>query len=71
MTSVYADSPQAREVENRMTAAASTSGAADDWFADGPDEFTERCKAAEAKRLASLPDRLRLAMAQMELICSA
>lgn len=68
MSTSYADSAQGRELDARLN----DTGArriADNWFEYGPDVFAERCRANEAKRVASLPGRLRAAMAQMEMIC--
>lgn len=65
MSTSYADSAQARLMDERMLGS-STGGAEDNWFNYGPDPLQELRKAAEAKRLAELPGRLRIAMGQME-----
>jgi hypothetical protein len=65
MSSSYADSAQARLMDDRM-AGTSTGGASDNWFDDGPDIFSQQCNERDARRLAALPVRLRIAMGQME-----
>lgn len=67
MSTSYADSAQARALDERMSGT-SDSGPADNWFDYGPDPLQERRKAAEARRLAALPGRLRIAMGQMETV---
>lgn len=67
MSTSYADSAQARALDDRMSGA-SESRSDDNWFDYGPDPMQERRKAAEARRLAALPVRLRIAMGQMETI---
>lgn len=67
MNTSYADSAQARALDERMSGAAE-SGPVDNWFDYGPDPLQERRKAAEARRLAALPGRLRIAMGQMEAV---
>jgi len=64
----YADSAQARALDARLDGS-STGGAGDNWFDDGPDPFSDRIRANEAKRLASLPGRISAAISQMEMIC--
>lgn len=63
----YADSAQARALDERMSGTAD-SGSDDNWFDYGPDPLQEARKAAEARRLAALPGRLRIAMGQMEAV---
>ena len=67
MSTSYADSAQARALDERMSGT-SDSGPADNWFDYGPDLLQELRSAAEARRLAALPGRLRIAMCQMETI---
>lgn len=67
MSTSYADSAQARLMDERMLGS-SISGATDNWFDDGPDIFSQQCSEREAKRLAALPGRLRIAMGQMEAV---
>lgn len=67
MSTSYADSAQARLMDERMFGP-SAGGAADNWFNDGPDIFSLQCNEREAKRLAALPGRLRIAMGQMEAV---
>jgi hypothetical protein len=63
----YADSAQARALDERMSGT-SDSGPADNWFDYGPDPGQQFRKAAEGRRLAALPGRLRIAMGQMEAV---
>lgn len=67
MRTSYADSAQARALDERMSSTPD-SGSDDNWFDYGPDPLQERRRAAEARRLATLNGRLRMAMAQMETI---
>lgn len=65
MSTSYADSAQARLMDERMLGS-SDGGAGDNWFDDGPDLFSQQCNERDAQRLAALPGRLRIAMGQME-----
>jgi hypothetical protein len=65
MSTSYADSAQARLMDERMLGS-TDGGATDNWFEDGPDIFSQQCNEREAKRLAALPGRLNIAMGQME-----
>ncbi|WP_199884919.1 hypothetical protein [Pseudomonas bohemica] len=67
MSTSYADSAQARLMDERMLGS-SSSGAADNWFDGSADLFYQQCNERDAKRLASLPSRLRICMGQMEAV---
>jgi len=67
MSTSYADSAQARLMDERMLGS-SASGATDNWFDDSADEFFALCAERERKRLAALPGRLQIAMGQMEAV---
>jgi len=67
MSTSYADSAQARALDDRMSGP-SISGAQDDWFDDSYSAFIQQCNERDAKRLASLPGRLRIALGQMEAV---
>lgn len=67
MSTSYADRRQGDEIDRRMLGS-SSSGAADNWFDGSADLFYQQCHERDAKRLASLPSRLRICMGQMEAV---
>lgn len=67
MSTSYADSAQARLMDERMLGSADI-GASDDWFGADAAEFFAQCAERDRKRLAALPSRLRIAMGQMEAV---
>jgi hypothetical protein len=67
MSTSYADSAQARLMDERMLGSAD-GGATDDWFDESAEEFFAQCAERERKRLAALPGRFRIAIGQMEAV---
>lgn len=67
MSTSYADSAQGRALDDRMEGR-TLGGAQDNWDDDGYEIFSRQCNEREARRLAGLPDRLRIAMGQMEAV---
>lgn len=65
MSTSYADRRQGDELDRRLLGGADEV-VPDNWFDDGPDIFSQQCNASDAKRLASLPGRLQIAMGQLE-----
>lgn len=65
MNSIYADSAQARKLDERLLGTDDT-GAIDNWFDDSVAVSNALWAESESKRLASLPGRIKVAMGQME-----
>lgn len=65
MKTSYADTAQARQIDERMLGS-ELAGIGDNWLDDSATEFFAGCQARERKRLATLPGRLQIAMGQME-----